>query len=78
MLVGRKTLSKAADMIEVPCWHQLFNIQVIVQDFPIPERTQGKGLEISFPKMAARFYWKLKNAVRHHAIVYDNDAQIGW
>ncbi|KAN0095173.1 hypothetical protein V8E51_015884 [Hyaloscypha variabilis] len=38
--------------IEEPCWHPLLPYAVIAKGFPIRERTEGKGLEISFADMA--------------------------
>jgi hypothetical protein len=36
---------------ETSCWHGLFLNSVIADGFSIPERTDGKGLEISFSDM---------------------------
>ena len=37
----------------ISCWASLFQNAVIASGFPIPSRTDGKGLEISFPDMVS-------------------------
>jgi hypothetical protein len=36
---------------EASCWQQLFKHTVVATNFPIPPRSQGMGLEISFADM---------------------------
>lgn len=51
----RKIMIRLNELQKLPteacCWHQLFPHGVIAKDFPIRDRRQGKGLEISLPDM---------------------------